>query len=72
MFQLVRRGRRTCVPSEPSAAARGRAAHARWPTSALAVGRDPLDALVAPETAAVGSAAMVSTAALAASGSSER
>jgi len=60
------------VASEPSAASRGRAAHDRWPTSALSVGRDPLSALMAPVAAAVGSAAMVAIAALAASGSSER
>ena len=60
------------LSSEPSAASRGRAAHARWPTSALAVGRDPLGALMAPMVATVASAAMVVSAVLAASGSGER
>ena len=61
-----------CWSSEPSAASRGRAAYARWPTSALAVGRDPLGALVAPIVATVASAAMAVSAVLTASGSGDR
>ena len=45
-------------PSGPSVASRRRAAHARWPTSVLAVGRDPLGALMATLVAAAASAAM--------------
>ena len=39
-------------------ASRRRAAHARWPTSVLAVARDPLGALMATLVAAAASAAM--------------
>ena len=55
------------APSAPSVASRGRAAHARWPTSVLAVGRDPLGALMAPEMAVVAAAAATSTASFAVS-----
>ena len=55
-----------CLLSEPSAASRGRAAHARWPTSALAVGGDPPGALMAPMVASVASASMVLSVVLAA------
>ena len=59
-------------PSGPSVASRRRAAHARWPTSALTVGRDPLGALMAPSVGAAASAAMVVSTVLAASGDNER
>ena len=61
-----------CLSSEPSAASRGRAAHARWPISALAISLDPLGALMAPMVATVASAAMAVSAVLTASGSGDR